>query len=251
MRRGTFRRGIAGPPATIVTLLDKTTLFLDEDWGPTLRAAAFFTLAAGMLIAAPVTAVANTEVFNFTIGLSGSGGVISLLSSSALTFHSSVFPLFDPTLGTLNSVSETIDGSLTWTTGRNFELSGGQSGAFGANLKLSDGTAAQTFKSFISNPQLIDIDLSGADSNVADLLSLIGKGTTTTYLALSGSGTASQTLSATTLEGTLTYNYTAPTGVLASAPVPEPSTWAMMLIGFAGLGYAAVRRKRTRRAQLA
>jgi hypothetical protein len=27
------------------------------------------------------------------------------------------------------------------------------------------------------------------------------------------------------------------------SPVPEPSTWAMMLIGFAGLGYAAVRRK--------
>ena len=25
--------------------------------------------------------------------------------------------------------------------------------------------------------------------------------------------------------------------------IPEPSTWAMMLIGFAGLGYAAVRRK--------
>jgi PEP-CTERM motif len=33
--------------------------------------------------------------------------------------------------------------------------------------------------------------------------------------------------------------------VVASPPpaVPEPSTWAMMLIGFAGLGYAAVRRK--------
>ena len=29
----------------------------------------------------------------------------------------------------------------------------------------------------------------------------------------------------------------------AAPPVPEPSTWAMMLIGFAGLGYAAVRRK--------
>jgi hypothetical protein len=27
------------------------------------------------------------------------------------------------------------------------------------------------------------------------------------------------------------------------APVPEPATWAMMLIGFAGLGYAAARRK--------
>jgi PEP-CTERM motif len=28
------------------------------------------------------------------------------------------------------------------------------------------------------------------------------------------------------------------------APVPEPSTWAMMLIGFAGLGYAGYRRAR-------
>jgi hypothetical protein len=26
--------------------------------------------------------------------------------------------------------------------------------------------------------------------------------------------------------------------------VPEPSTWAMMLAGFAGLGYAGLRRRR-------
>jgi PEP-CTERM motif len=32
-------------------------------------------------------------------------------------------------------------------------------------------------------------------------------------------------------------------GVIPPPAVPEPSTWAMMLIGFAGLGYAAVRRK--------
>jgi hypothetical protein len=32
-------------------------------------------------------------------------------------------------------------------------------------------------------------------------------------------------------------NVTAP-----PSPVPEPSTWAMLLIGFAGLGYAAVRK---------
>jgi PEP-CTERM motif len=31
--------------------------------------------------------------------------------------------------------------------------------------------------------------------------------------------------------------------VPSSAPVPEPSTWAMMLVGFAGLGYTALRRK--------
>jgi PEP-CTERM motif len=28
-----------------------------------------------------------------------------------------------------------------------------------------------------------------------------------------------------------------------SLPVPEPSSWAMMLIGFTGLGYAALRQK--------
>jgi hypothetical protein len=32
--------------------------------------------------------------------------------------------------------------------------------------------------------------------------------------------------------------------VVGASPVPEPSTWAMMLIGFAGLGYAVLRRKR-------
>jgi len=32
-------------------------------------------------------------------------------------------------------------------------------------------------------------------------------------------------------------------GLLAT-PVPEPSTWAMMLAGFAGLGLAALRRSR-------
>lgn len=30
------------------------------------------------------------------------------------------------------------------------------------------------------------------------------------------------------------------------APVPEPSTWAMMLIGFAGIGYAGYRSARKR-----
>jgi hypothetical protein len=32
--------------------------------------------------------------------------------------------------------------------------------------------------------------------------------------------------------------------VASPPPVPEPSTWAMMLIGFAGLGYAGYRTSR-------
>ncbi len=40
------------------------------------------------------------------------------------------------------------------------------------------------------------------------------------------------------------------TGLSYSA-VPEPSTWAMMLLGFAGLGFAGYRRARAGRATLA
>jgi hypothetical protein len=34
-------------------------------------------------------------------------------------------------------------------------------------------------------------------------------------------------------------------GLFGSLAVPEPSTWAMLLLGFAGLGLVAVRRRRT------
>jgi PEP-CTERM motif len=34
---------------------------------------------------------------------------------------------------------------------------------------------------------------------------------------------------------------------LSGAAVPEPSTWAMMLLGFAGLGFAGYRRARMAR----
>jgi PEP-CTERM motif-containing protein len=45
----------------------------------------------------------------------------------------------------------------------------------------------------------------------------------------------------------IVFNNTLATGQFSAfvAPVPEPSTWAMMLIGFAGAGYMAFRRGRT------
>jgi probable HAF family extracellular repeat protein len=40
-------------------------------------------------------------------------------------------------------------------------------------------------------------------------------------------------------------------GFLATPNVPEPSTWAMLLIGFAGIGFAAYRRKNNATLQIA
>jgi hypothetical protein len=39
------------------------------------------------------------------------------------------------------------------------------------------------------------------------------------------------------------YNQGLVTGFNAVAPVPEPSTWAMMILGFAGVGFMAYRRR--------
>ena len=36
--------------------------------------------------------------------------------------------------------------------------------------------------------------------------------------------------------------------VIAAPPIPEPSTWAMMILGFAGVGFMAYRRKRNENA---
>jgi hypothetical protein len=38
---------------------------------------------------------------------------------------------------------------------------------------------------------------------------------------------------------------------VTTSSVPEPSTWVMMALGFAGLGYAAVRRNTKDKAALA
>jgi hypothetical protein len=40
------------------------------------------------------------------------------------------------------------------------------------------------------------------------------------------------------------YTITFDTAINQIAGVPEPSTWAMMMLGFAGLGYAGYRRAR-------
>jgi hypothetical protein len=42
----------------------------------------------------------------------------------------------------------------------------------------------------------------------------------------------------------ISFSFEEPTGLAMGPSVPEPSTWAMMLLGFVGLGYAGFRRAR-------
>ena len=127
--------------------------------------------------------------------------------------------------GTLTSVAESLKGTATWTSNNTdpnlFAL-------------LFPGTPAVT-QVFLT-PGTITFAMSGSPTDLNDFK---GTGSVGIFLSLNTSdlGDAFAT-SASGLMGTITYTYTP----AASHAVPEPSTWAMLLIGFAGIALAGYRR---------
>jgi hypothetical protein len=183
-----------------------------------MRMFAIVAFAGAVLTTAAVPASGAQIVENFTISVSG---------SADQEFLGTPFMSFDPSLGTLQGVAESITGSLTW-----FPSDPGEQLLFVAEL-----TSASQF--FPASP-------TGGATPIN--VGLNGVGIPSVF---QGSGTIQEvllsthslgTLSGDPLSGQITYTYTP----LSTAPVPEPSTWAMMLMGFAGLGYAALRRKSAR-----
>ena len=90
------------------------------------------------------------------------------------------------------------------------------------------------------------------DTTPADLSDFIGSGLVPTSVFVADTGGTAAFISSTFGTQTVTYNFTTPSGVpgvpiFPASPtltfsVPEPSTWAMMLVGLAGLGFAGFRR---------
>jgi PEP-CTERM motif len=184
------------------------------------RAFAFVALATAGLATAPTAASAATIMQSITID-------IPTGASSDDNFMSSTFAGFDPKTGTLTSAEVSLSGSLTWTPGSPI-------GPFGAMLALVLASPIPASQGFMSaTPETIDIDLNGAAAGFA-----IGPGPQQERLVASDSSDGGSFTGGGVLGGTVTYTFTP-----AVPTVPEPSTWAMMLIGFVGLGYAAFRRK--------
>jgi PEP-CTERM motif len=194
--------------------------------GLMMRAFAFLTLAGGILATAPVPASAAQIVEDFTISISG---------STDQDFEGTSFMEFDPSFGTLMSIQESVTGSATWLT--SFP---------GETLILTMQLTARSqvfFSSATGGASVIQVNMNGV-SNIPSQFEGTGSLEETLF---SRQSPGADTFSPAVLDGTITYNFTPPTGVSVGSAVPEPSTWGMMLIGFAGLGYAAVRRKGARR----
>ena len=185
-----------------------------------MRTLAFATLTAGILATVSAPASAAQLVENFTISVSG---------DADQHFLSSPFDLFDPSLGTLTGVSESVSGSLTWDFG--------DTGQTLLLVLAKTGASQFFFSSGAGGSQGIDVSLTGAGGFQDPVF--IGLGTTQESLTVAQSPEIG-TLSGDSLTGQVTYMYT-------PAAVPEPSTWAMMFLGLAGLGYGAIRRKGARR----
>ena len=184
-----------------------------------MRAFAFITLTAGLLATASAPASAAQIVENFTISVSGDADQL---------FLSTPFDLFDPSLGTLTGVSESVSGSLTWSPGDSDQ-----------ELLLALAKQARASFSSVRSGRFSSHQRQSERRGGFQDPAFIGTGTTQESLSAAQSPGIG-TLSGDSLTGQVTYNYT-------PAAVPEPSTWAMMLVGFAGLGYAVVRRKPARR----
>ena len=189
-----------------------------------MRAAVLATLAAA-LATTPLSASAAQLVQGFNVTISA--------GPLERTFNSTPFDLFDPSMGTLQSVTASVSGSLVWDTG---------------DAVTSELTVADDLISGFGNLQNFASPEGGGQSVIhaglngpGDPVLFEGKGTwqeELDFFQIPGSATA--TISDATFICTVTYIYTP---AATSPAIPEPSTWAMMLLGFAGLGYAAVRRK--------
>lgn len=187
---------------------------------------------------------------------------LPLNSSGTLDFNS-----FDPTLGTLTDVTATLSGGVetsiqvlnTSGTSQNIDV-------FIRGMVTLSGPGSLSFdRTYIPVIGLMaapgettgEVGITygpGSQSGVIPLADFIGSASIEISVTDSAevTGGLESCCSLKSLTGTdrptvtLQYTFTP-----ASTPVPEPSTWAMLLLGFAGLGYAGYRQTRSAEPQAA
>jgi hypothetical protein len=135
------------------------------------------------------------------------------------------------------------------TSGTDFDFYPGNGGYVDLDGSTSAAGTLQTLGSFAAGSYTLSFDLGGNARGDVDKTTTITLGDWSTSVTLASSSPyALQTFSFTTTGGILSFA-DAPAGnqnlgnildnvTLSTGAVPELSTWVMMLMGFAGLGFA-------------
>jgi PEP-CTERM motif len=201
----------------------------------------------GLALAAPARAdivTVNFDALNASAGAITGASLTSYLAGFGITLTES-----SGTSVSINDVNLVYGGGVIGaTTGNNVLMQGGPAGP--ASYTLSFATALLSFQfDTVSNITYNSLPAWSATaydaSNVA--LSNVGNpyvstgGAAQTFL-LNGPGIESVTFYG-NAEGFAGFTNQPIDTLVLTTPVPEPSTWAMMLLGFAGIGFMAYRRK--------
>jgi hypothetical protein len=144
----------------------------------------------------------------------------------------------------------TVDLIGNTTTGPLFDLFPGNGGYVDLDGSSGAETNLSTIMSFAAGSYTLTFDLAGNARNDGSKTTVITLGNFTTQITLAATDPyALHTLNITTTGGNLVFsdlsggnnnigNILDNVTVATVAAIPEPGTWAMMLIGFAGLGFA-------------
>ena len=177
--------------------------------------------------------VTGTETGSSTTLTSSTSVDIDEIDAAVVTPISATFALSatnsGPAIASGGEITEQYNGTFSITSGATNYLSGtfadavfGSGGALTLSASNPSPTQSVTFTSNVIAPSLIDAFDRAASLSFTD----VGP-------------------QAAIVSGTLGSFHSDVSGDF-SATVPEPSTWAMVLLGFAGLGYAAFRKTRLR-----
>jgi hypothetical protein len=197
-------------------------------------------------------AVGAAHAATVTYSNTPDGGTIAPFGFSDTQTYGEVFT---PTVsGTLTSFTLSLTGGVggdlagavgTWNGGASYGLGFGSPSTLYVSAPISSGSGG----AFTFAP---DVSVTAGDTYVA-FLSVYGlNATTTTSMPSAGGNPAGIDYfvwnNTSSPYGNTSWNYFYPTNAqfaYSVSTVPEPSTWAMMGLGFAGLAFAGYRARRT------
>jgi hypothetical protein len=204
-----------------------------------MRAIDFAAILGGLIVAAPISAAAETFIFTYTFN--NPSPLLGYINEDGSSLEQ-----MNPAVATLHSISLHATVNATWSGGASTDINEATYTITLGGLHFSM-TAEKEGNGSVG--ALADF----TDTIPADLNDFIGSGPVPTSVSVSDTGGTGAFISSTFGTESVTYDFTRISSSVPGAPlfpgaptltlsVPESSTWAMMLIGLAGLGFAGFRR---------